>query len=217
MTSAERRQRHRAELRSRILQAALDLVSEQGLGALSIRAIAERIEYSSAALYLYFDSKEALLREVARDGFRRFDEALAAAGQSVPADAEPHEVMRALGQAYVAFALQNTAYFRVMFDLPAVPRLLALPRNGGPAARPPGEASWQRLRAAVHALVERGAIGAADEAAGWLSAWALLHGLVTLYLSGHLAAFAPDHESFRALVDRTLRDHGRRFMTACTP
>ena len=198
MGSAERRQRHRQELRARILDATLDIVSEQGLGALSIRAIADRIEYSSATIYLHFASKEELLREVAAEGFRRFDACLHAAVEALPPGCEPLEELRILGHAYVRFALDNTAYFRVMFDLPADAHVTVVQarriERQDPSLR---DDNWERVTRAVCRLRN---IPAAEAEQVTVAAWGMLHGLVTLYLSGQLQNVAPDQPSFDALL-----------------
>src|SRR3990172_13403798 len=122
MGVAERRQREREELRSAIIDAAVEIVSTQGVEALSIRGVAERIEYAPATIYLYFESKDALLRTVVEEAGRRFDLALAAAVPDVPL-ATAIERLRALRRAYLRFALEQTAAFRLLFALPKVPFL----------------------------------------------------------------------------------------------
>ena len=123
MAIAGSREKAKEALRTRIVEAARDIVSEEGLDALSMRALAERIEYSPATIYLYFRDKEELLRDVVEQGFRRMSatvqEQTAALGEGASA-AERH---RALGRAYARFALDNTAYFRVMFEIPGVAQL----------------------------------------------------------------------------------------------
>jgi AcrR family transcriptional regulator len=74
MGIAERREREKEALRTLIIEAARDILSEQGLDALSMRAIAERIEYSPATIYLYFRDKDELIREVVCAGFERLHE-----------------------------------------------------------------------------------------------------------------------------------------------
>jgi AcrR family transcriptional regulator len=108
MGIAERREREKEALRTRIVEAARDIVSEEGLDALSMRALAERIEYSPATIYLYFRDKDDLLREVVGEGFRRLGEYSAAMIAAVGPQASPAERHRAMGRAYARFALENT-------------------------------------------------------------------------------------------------------------
>src|SRR5680860_149798 len=120
MGIVERREREKEALRTRIVEAARDIVSEAGLEALSMRALAERIEYSPATLYLYFRDKDELIREVVFEGFRRMGECMCAEGEGLGKDADAGQQHRASGRGYARFALENTAYFRVMFELPTV-------------------------------------------------------------------------------------------------
>jgi hypothetical protein len=78
MTSLERRARHRAELHSAIIEAALAIISEHGLAGLSIRAVADRMS-NSLQPFTSLREKEVLLREVAHEGFRRMHERVRAA------------------------------------------------------------------------------------------------------------------------------------------
>lgn len=205
MGTVERRQRHRAELHDAILDAALKIVLEQGLGALSIRAIAERIEYSAATIYLHFDSKEALLREVAREGFRRLHESLHAAAAAVSAPDDPAATLRAVARAYLEFVLEHRAYFQVMFDV-----LAAAGMSGGaqPAVQPaePGlrDILLELEQAAQHRQEAAGGSGLP------IGALATVHGLVSLYLSGRLGDVATTPDELLALVENCLAPYAER-------
>ncbi len=69
MGSKQRRQRERQELRQAILAAARDIAAREGWQAVTIRKVAEAIEYTPPIIYEYFASKEALLFELLREGF----------------------------------------------------------------------------------------------------------------------------------------------------
>src|SRR5690606_18647214 len=107
MMSMEGREQAREALRTRIVEAARDIVSEEGLDALSMRALGERIEYSAATIYLHFRDKEALLHEVVEEGFRRLSAAVNAQTAALGPDADAAERHRALGRGYARFALEN--------------------------------------------------------------------------------------------------------------
>lgn len=201
MGIAERREREKEALRTRIVEAARDIVSEDGLDALSMRALAERIEYSPATIYLYFRDKEELLREVVAEGFRRLGEASALQLAAVGPQASAAERHRALGRAYARFALENTAYFRVMFELPTTARADCPGCQPGPDAP---DHSWCALTDAVRGSIEAGTLRVRDAERGALVSWGLIHGLTSLYLSGHLARSIPDPEAFLALVEEAM-------------
>jgi AcrR family transcriptional regulator len=117
MGVAERRQRERQEIRERILEAARELFAEHGYEAVTMRRIAERIEYSPTAIYFHFQDKQALLRELCDEDFG----ALAKHFGSIAAIADPIERLRQIGLAYVAFGLQHPNQYRFMFMTPHPP------------------------------------------------------------------------------------------------
>ena len=196
MGIAERREREKEMLRARIVEAARDLLSEEGLGALSMRAIAERIEYSPATIYLYFRDKEELTSEVIRAGFRRMYEVMMEELSALPETASGAEQYGATGRAYARFASENAAFFRVMFELPSAAQVECPQRAQGPE-----ETSFDRVVMAVEAGLRDGSIQGADAERIALIGWGLVHGLTSLYLSGHLVDAAPDQPSFMALVE----------------
>lgn len=193
----ERREREKELLRASIIEAARDLLSEQGLAALSMRAIAERIEYSPATIYLYFRDKDALIREVVRAGFGQLEDYVRAELKALPATASAADQYSAMGRAYARFALENTAYFRVMFELPAAARM-DCPEDCG-------EAREARDPFGVVALLQRaaaeGMAGLGDARKAAVIGWGLIHGLTSLYLSGHLGRFAGSGEEFLELLE----------------
>ena len=117
MGTAERREREKQELRTRILDAARELFAEEGYDAVTMRRIAERIEYSPTAIYFHFRDKEALLRELCETDFR----ALAAQFATIARIADPIERLRRAGMAYLDFGLQNPNHYRTMFMTPHPP------------------------------------------------------------------------------------------------
>jgi AcrR family transcriptional regulator len=112
--SFERTPRERRQLRTHqaILDAARQIVHEEGLNALSIRAIAERIDYSPAGLYEYFGSKEEIIEAISLQGFAKLTEYLLRAMAGIES---PVEQLQAIGLAYIHFAEQNPDYFLLMF------------------------------------------------------------------------------------------------------
>jgi len=110
----ERREREREELRTRILDAARELFVTEGIERVSMRRIAERIEYSPTAIYGHFKDKEALLQELCAVDFG----ALAGRFREIGAIADPIERISASGRAYVEFGLRNPSHFRLMFMTP---------------------------------------------------------------------------------------------------
>jgi AcrR family transcriptional regulator len=112
MPVTERRERRRLALRESIVEAARTIVRDDGLHALTMRRIAEAIDYAPASLYAHFESREALLAELCGEGFAALRGALESAIEGV---AEPRARLERLGLAYVRFALENPATYRLIF------------------------------------------------------------------------------------------------------
>jgi AcrR family transcriptional regulator len=111
MGTAERRERERQELREKILDAARELFTKFGYEAVSMRKIAEKIEYSPTTIYLHFADKESLVRELCSQDFL----ALASCFRALAAEPDPIERLRGIGQAYVRFARERPNHYRMMF------------------------------------------------------------------------------------------------------
>ncbi|MYU04485.1 TetR family transcriptional regulator [Streptomyces sp. SID8366] len=162
---------HHGDLRAACLRAARDLLEEDGSAGLSLRAVARRAGVSAAAPYRHFADREALVSAVAAQGYRELAGHLAAAH---PSPATPDE-LAAVAVAYVRFALDRPALFRVMFAEPCDPG--SEERVGATSA----------LAEYVQGIV-RGVFPGADPDVLATTVWALVHGLAFLYLDGKLDA-----------------------------
>lgn len=200
--TAERREREREHIRTLILEAARDILSEQGFAGLSMRAIAERIEYSPGTIYLYFKDKDDLIREVVKAGFERLEAAMRDVLTALPETMNAADQYGATGRAYARFAVENTGYFRVMFELPGVAHLIECPRPDSGTRR--GEV-FDEIVGLVAKADEEGSFAIEDPGRAALIGWGLIHGLVSLYLGGHLAGDLGSHEEFFELVEDALR------------
>ena len=109
--AAEARPYHHGDLRRALIDAASRVLESEGPSALSLRAVAREAGVSPAAPYHHFKDKGELLEAVAHEGWTLLDAALAKADAP-----SPQAAMNGLGVAYVCFALQNPALYRVMYD-----------------------------------------------------------------------------------------------------
>jgi AcrR family transcriptional regulator len=115
----ERQDRDRQAVYEAILEAARDLFVSEGYRNVSIRKIAERIEYSPASIYSYFPSKDDIFLALAEEGFRRLDAKL----RSVDGVDDPLDQVRACWWAYYEFSREQREFFELMFVDRAVPQI----------------------------------------------------------------------------------------------
>ncbi|KGM33445.1 hypothetical protein P409_15805 [Inquilinus limosus MP06] len=157
---------HHGDLSRALVAAARALLEESGPEALSLRDVARRVGVSHNAPYRHFPTKQALLAAVAAEGFSILSARLA----EIPTGAG----MAAGFRGYLGFAREQPGLYRLMFDG-------GLQKSADPALWAVGERAYDGLRQAVHSLAP-----GADRAAV-VAAWAQLHGLALLVISGQLA------------------------------
>ena len=162
---------HHRDLPAALLRAAGTLLEKQGVGELSLRALTRRAGVSHAAPYRHFRNRESLLAALAAEGFARLGAALREA-----ADAGG---LRAMGEAYVRFAIAHPQRFRLMFG-----GQLKIARH--PALNEVATKTFEGLAGALAARVGD-APGARDAS---IAAWALVHGLAQLLLGDQVRAAA---------------------------
>lgn len=114
MGITERRLRERSEVRARILETAWQTVKEEGWLSLSIRKIADAIEYSVPVIYDHFQNKEAILLEFGKQGYELLYKKLEAAAKK---ESDPGEQLKAIATAHWNFATKNKEYYQLMFGL----------------------------------------------------------------------------------------------------
>lgn len=200
----------RAATIARIVDAALAIVTEEGVAALTMQRLAGELGYAIGALYRYFASKDALLLAVQRRVLERLAEDLAAADERAlqhlkrsRASAEAAALTRLLmaAQVYETLPSRRPAHFRLLSVWLGDPSpVVAL--EPASAAAPEVLALFARVPALLHAAVEVGALtpGAAQERAVVL--FGALHGVLTLRKLARLPVLSP--EGMAAALLRTL-------------
>jgi AcrR family transcriptional regulator len=159
-----------------ILEAARDLIAEGGIEAMSMRAVAERVGVTATAIYHHYVNKQALVDAVVRLAFERFGAEMQAAVDLHPRGSLRR--VRAFGEAYVRFAIEHQAYFRIIFSI-AAPTL----RN---VDELPAGAGYPLLRETIAEAMTSGEMCTADPDVMAHYLWAHVHGVVTLALSCRL-------------------------------
>ena len=179
MGTLERRERERQELRTRILDAARELFAEEGYDAVTMRRIADRIEYSPTAIYFHFRDKHALMRELCDEDFG----ALAHEFQKIATIADPIERLRKSGQAYVAFALSHRNHYRLMF-MTTHPEQIK-PEDSRLKRGNPEEDAYAFLKGTIDEAIAAGRLRPELSDADLVSqmVWAGIHGVVSLHIA----------------------------------
>jgi len=151
---------HHGDLAAALLRAASALLEKEGVSGLSLREAARRAGVSHNAPYRHFPDRDALLTALAAEGFEILTSEMR--GQT----------SRAMGEAYVRFAVDNPQRFRLMFGGP-----LSIEKHA--ALRNAGQAAYQTLVDAFNEIPHPERAAAA--------AWSLMHGLAQLLLDGHFS------------------------------
>jgi AcrR family transcriptional regulator len=186
---------HHGNLRGALIKEALLMIAESGSASLSLRELARRVGVTPTAPYRHFVDREALLATVAEEGFRMMKEKMEVGAREVDANI----ALDKLGAAYLEFARTNPSHYRVMF---------------GPfTARNKQEQKYPQLKAIAgevfKLLVEvmergqrQGKVRPGDPAELAESTWAMVHGLSSLLIDGHIGG--DDHTGSIGIVEKAL-------------
>jgi AcrR family transcriptional regulator len=184
MGIAERKKRQQQKMRRLILDSAMRLFLKEGVERITLRRIAEKIEYSPATIYLHFKNKDEILYALHSEGF----EELYKQQQAVLAIRDPLKRLRRHGEIYLSFALERPEYYDLMFIM----------RN--PAKKIREENSWEIglrsyefLRKNVEECMKAGALPKADADVATLSLWAHVHGIASLIIRDRCIMFPEEH------------------------
>jgi AcrR family transcriptional regulator len=190
---------HHGDLRSALLRASLALIDESGIGALSLREVARKAGVSHNAPYHHFKDRGSLLAALVEHGFAALAQEMADARAAAP-DARAR--LEACGEAYIRFALNSPARFKLMFR----PELTAPETAAGMSQS--STAALDTLTAAIVEAQAGGLAPAGDPKPLVLTCWAAVHGLASLLLDGPLARaqrmFATSPDKLTAVVPATL-------------
>ncbi|AIQ53104.1 TetR/AcrR family transcriptional regulator [Paenibacillus sp. FSL R7-0331] len=181
---------HNELLRRNIIETAASIMQKSGPEAVTIRRVAEKMECPTKIIYNLFGSKEGLAKELFMEGCKL----LADAFQAVPMQADLKQYLLNLGQAYWNFSKEYTSYYMVMF-------------GGAFSEFKPEAESLQAMVTALQQLtdiitngIEQGVISEKEPLLVVNLIWASLHGVIHLYLGGHIQ----NEETAKRLYDRSV-------------
>jgi len=185
MGITERRQRQKEEVRNGILQAARQMVQEEGWQSLSIRKIADAIEYSVPVIYDHFENKDAIMAEFMREGFDML-------GKDVDAAKAKHEAptdqLHAIARAYWNFALNNKEYYQVMFGL-------GMPQCETVRTVPEVMHFTSTVLTTVTEAIKSGKNPDADAFLKYRTFWSMLHGLTSIIIMKNAPENIDEHHN----------------------
>lgn len=168
----QRQRYHHGDLRRALVDAAVERIAQEGVDALSLRAVARDVGVTHAAPYRHFESKAALLAAIAEEGREELNKRAWAAGEGIP---DREEQILKMGGAYVRFAVEKPGHFKVLYGP------YRLSPHLDPSTDPVGDPAIQKMVELWLPVV--GEAAARDTALG---CWSLLHGIATLMVDGRL-------------------------------
>ena len=173
----ERREREKQELRQQILDTARVLFAREGYESVTMRKIAEAIEYSPTAIYLYFKDKEQLLNELCHADFQT----LAREFQKIAEVRDPIERLKKTGLSYIEFGLRYPNHYRLMFMTPRPPHTPEMEADKGN----PEKDAYAFLKVIVTQCIEASMFRQefCDVEAVSQMLWASVHGIVSLRIA----------------------------------
>jgi AcrR family transcriptional regulator len=178
--SARRRLREKAQVRDRILDAAREIFVTEGYEAVTMRRVADAIEYTPPVIYQHFADKATLIREMCLQDFRTFSRGF----QVLAGVADPIDRIKAMGLAYVEFGLTHPHHYSVMF-MTRIPEEAAVNPGDNPDKGRPDADAYAFLRTSVDEAWAAGRFNPELEDPAVIAQvlWLSLHGIVSLHIS----------------------------------
>jgi AcrR family transcriptional regulator len=201
MGSSERKERQKAQLQQQILDAAREITIRDGFAALTMRKIADAIEYAPGTIYLYFENRDEIAIQLCRQGYQELLDCL----QPTATISEPRDRLRAIASAYIDFGLTNTATYRLIFmeDPKFTNAALAeVPIDSSDGA---GMRSFQLVVTIFDDMKAEGRLSIdADSARLAEIFWTSLHGILSLKLTFPGFLTTPSEELVTTMTDTFL-------------
>ena len=198
MGVAERKEKEKKEMRALILDTAMRLFLDKGYEKVTIRGIAEEIEYSPAAIYLYFKDKNAILFALHTEGFERFYRRQ----QTILTIKDPWKRLRQHAKVYMSFALENPEYYDLMFIMRGPGEKIKADREWGAGMR-----SYDFLKENIRDCMEAGCLPKTDLDVAAFAIWSFTHGMASLIIRQRCGMIPK--EAISAVVDGAIE-----FMTS---
>ncbi len=183
----ERKERQKTEMRESILDASLKLFTEEGYENVTMRKIADKIEYSVGTLYLYFKDKGEIFFELHSRGFAEFYNKQL----SIQHIKDPIERLKAHGEAYIRFAMEFPEYYDLMFISRVPAKEIEKFEHWEE-----GERTYEILKLNIRQAMEAGYFKGVDLEVAAFSLWSFVHGIASLSIRGRLKMIPEQYLQF---------------------
>jgi AcrR family transcriptional regulator len=191
----ERKARQKKFLRQEILDAASELFVRDGYENVSMRRIADKIEYSPTTIYLYFKDKSELLENVCHETFGRLMQRLS---RIMDQPGDPVERLKHGMIAYIEFGIQNPHHYRATFMLP-IPEGFDPKKYAKPDA--PGMQAFDFMRRCVYDCISAGKLRVKDAELASQTLWACIHGITALLITHEHFPWVEREKLIHSVVD----------------
>jgi AcrR family transcriptional regulator len=181
----ERKEKQKLEIKKAILDASMKLFMEQGFENVSIRKIADLIEYSPTTVYLHFKDKNEILFNLHEIGFQKMAEYTTDLGTIK----NPLVRLAKMGEYYLKFGLENPAYYELMFILKAP--MEALENLVDNCEWKSGDQALGRLKETLQECMDKKLIEKGDVDAMAMAIWSMVHGMVALAIRDRFDKLVP--------------------------
>jgi AcrR family transcriptional regulator len=188
-----RKEKQKQEVRSLILEESMKLFVEEGFSKVSVRKIAERVQYSPTTLYLYFKDKNEILFYCCESGFKKMLEHNIALGLI----SDPIERLHQMGVNYLNFGLENPEYYDLMF-IQEAPMSALIDMGAGWSS---GDQALEALKIIVQDAMDKGVLVPAKVETVAMAVWSMVHGLVSLAIRQRLDKLVPAED-----VEKTMHE-----------
>jgi AcrR family transcriptional regulator len=183
---------HHGDLKNALIQAGVQILSEEGIQGLSLRKVALRAGVSHNAPYSHFQDKQSLIAAISTEGFKRLYERLDLAVATYAND--PKRQLQESAWEYVQFAMNNTDTFKIMFS-----GVLEKEKEY-PAFVEISQKTFRKVVEIVRACQEAGILRNTPPEMMAVSVWGQIHGIISLLLEGQISHTVRDRLSIRDLV-----------------
>lgn len=196
MGITERKEKQKLEIRKMILDASMKLFIEHGYDNVTIRKIADIIEYSPTTVYLYFKDKDEIFYHLHEQGFALFAEI----NQNLAGIDNPLTRLHKMGENYLAFGLQNPEYYDIMF-VQRGPMKALMERDDCEWTF--GEGALNTLKLTIDEAMQKGFLYKGNVEAAAMAIWGMVHGLVSLAIRERFDKLVPA-EDIPAMMRQSL-------------